>query len=60
VNAVHNAGVQLLATLLNNVALAFMVAGFVAPTVGGQLRGDWHALVTAAWVAFGGGLHCAA
>ena len=30
-HTVHNARVQLLATTLNNVALAFIVAGLVAP-----------------------------
>jgi hypothetical protein len=35
--AVHNAKVQLLTTLPNNLALAFIVAGFVVPTVGRQL-----------------------
>lgn len=41
-HAVHNARVQLLATALNNVALAFVVAGFVAPAVTGQLPTGWH------------------
>jgi hypothetical protein len=52
-HAVHNAKVQLLATLLNNLALAFIVAGFVAPTVGGQLHAGWDALLTVVWI--GGG-----
>jgi len=34
---IHNARVQLIATALNNLALAFIVAGFVAPFVSGQL-----------------------
>jgi len=50
-HAVHNARVQLLAMLLNNVALAFIVAGFVAPVVSGQLRPGWHAFVTPIWMA---------
>jgi hypothetical protein len=33
----HNARITLLATLLNNAALAFIVAGFIAPAAGGQL-----------------------
>jgi hypothetical protein len=59
-HAVHNARVQLLATLLNNLALAFIVAGFVAPTVSGQLHAGWHALVTLVWIGWGGSLHYAA
>jgi hypothetical protein len=38
-DVIHNARITLLATMLNNAALAFIVAGFIAPTVGGQLRG---------------------
>jgi hypothetical protein len=36
-NTIHNARVQLLATILNNMALAVIVAGFIAPVVTGQL-----------------------
>jgi hypothetical protein len=35
-----------IATARNNVALAFIVAGFIAPAVTGQLQTGWHALVT--------------
>jgi hypothetical protein len=59
-HTVHNARVQLLATALNNVALAFIVAGFVAPVVSGQLQRADRALVTFAWIAFGVGLHFSA
>jgi hypothetical protein len=51
-HAVHNARIQLLATALNNLALAVVVAGLVAPAVTGQLQGGWRLLVTLAWVRF--------
>jgi hypothetical protein len=59
-HAIHNARVQLLATALNNLALAFIVAGFVAPVVSGQLSGRSLALVTLAWIGLGIGLHSVA
>lgn len=59
-HAVHNARIQLLATALNNIALAFIVAGFVAPAVTGQLPSGWHALVTIAWIGLGLGIHLCA
>jgi hypothetical protein len=59
-HAIHNARVQLLATALNNLALAFVVAGFVAPAVSGQLAGRSLALVTLAWRGLGIGLHSVA
>jgi hypothetical protein len=34
--AIENAQVTLTATLINNLAAAFVVAGFVAPTISGQ------------------------
>jgi hypothetical protein len=40
-HAIHNARIQLLAALLNNAALAFIVAAFIAPAAGGQLQGGW-------------------
>jgi hypothetical protein len=52
-HAIHNARIQLLATALNNLGLAFIVTGFVAPGVTGQLHGGWHALVTLAWIVTG-------
>ena len=52
-HAIHNARVQWLATAPNNLGLAFIVTGFVAPGVTGQLHGGWHALVTLAWVVTG-------
>ena len=46
-HAVHNARIQLLATAQNNVALAFIVAGFVAPAVTVQLAYvTWDQVVT--------------
>ena len=59
-HAVHNARIQLLATLLNNAALGFIGGGFIAPAVTGQMHGGWHVLVTLAWIALGIGLHFAA
>ena len=59
-HTVHNARVQLIATMLNNIALAFIVAGFVAPTVAGRLSGSPGVIVTVAWVATGLVIHLAA
>jgi hypothetical protein len=60
VTAIHNARIQLLATLLNNAALAFIVAGFIAPATSGQLHVGGQAVTTVAWVALGVGLHFSA
>jgi hypothetical protein len=43
---IHNERVKLLATTINSTALAFVIGGFVAPTVSGQLRAGGHALIT--------------
>jgi hypothetical protein len=59
-HAVHNARIQLLATLLNNAALAFIVAGFIAPATNWQLHAGWQAVTTIAWVCLGVGLHFSA
>jgi hypothetical protein len=56
----HNARITLLATALNNVALAFIVAGFIAPAVTGQLPSGWRVLVTIAWIGLGVGIHLCA
>ena len=56
-HTVHNARITLLATALNNLALAVVVAGFVAPAASGQLHGGWQAVTTLAWVGFGIALH---
>ena len=45
-HTVHNARIQLLATLLNDAALAFIVAGFIALATGGQLHGGWQVVTT--------------
>jgi hypothetical protein len=59
-HTVHNARIQLLATALNNAALAFIVAGFVAPAVTGQLHGGIRVGQTLVWVGVGIELHFAA
>jgi hypothetical protein len=59
-NTVHNARITLLATLVNNIALAVVVAGFIAPAINGQLQGGSRALVTLAWIGFGAALHLCA
>jgi hypothetical protein len=56
-HAIHNARIQLLATLLNNAGLAFIVAGFIAPAASNQLHGGLQAAATVAWVGLGVGLH---
>ena len=56
-HTVHNARIQLLATAVSNLALAVIVAGFVAPAASGQLQGGNRALVTLAWLGFGIVLH---
>jgi hypothetical protein len=57
---IHNERVKLLATALNNAALAFIVAGFIAPLVTGQLQGGWRAAAIVLWVGLGVGLHFSA
>jgi hypothetical protein len=59
-HTVHNARVQLLATALNNIALAFIVAGFIAPAVTGQLPSGIRLLVTRAWASTGLVIHLSA
>ena len=49
---IHNAQVQLLATLVNNVALGFIGAGFIVPALNGQP--SWFAPIL---VGCGVGLH---
>lgn len=49
-HAVHNARVQLLATALNNLGVAAIVAGVVAPAVAGATGDAAH---ISAWLAFG-------
>ena len=59
-STIHNARINLLATALNNVALAFIVAGFVAPAVTGQLPAGGRAVVSIAWIGLGVGIHLCA
>jgi hypothetical protein len=56
-HTVHNARIALLATAVNNLALAVIVAAFVAPVVGSQLQGGGRALVVLAWISLGIVLH---
>jgi len=56
-HTIRNARITLLANLLNNAALAFIVAGFIAPAAGGQLHAGWQAVATFAWVCLGLALH---
>jgi hypothetical protein len=57
VHTIRNARVQLLATMVNNIAVAFVVAGFVAPAVTGQLPDTGRIVVTLAWIGIGIALH---
>jgi hypothetical protein len=57
VHTVHNARIALLATVFNNLALAVVVAGFIAPAASGQLHAGWQAVMTLAWIVFGTALH---
>jgi hypothetical protein len=52
-HTVHNARITLLATALNNIALAFLVAGLIAPAVTGQLQGGTRLLAVLAWAGTG-------
>jgi len=54
---IHNERVRLLATILNNAALAFIVAGFIAPLVTGQLQGGWRAAAIVLRTGLGVGPH---
>ena len=56
-HAVHNARITPLATAFNNLALAIIVAGFIAPATSGQLHSGWRAVITLAWIGFGIVLH---
>jgi hypothetical protein len=56
-HAVHNARITLLATALNNLALAVIVAGCIAPVINGQLAAAGQVATTLAWIAAGTILH---
>jgi hypothetical protein len=62
---VHNEQVKLTATALNNVAVGFVVGGFVAPVVGFSQALDVRAgaapiLFSLVWLATGFALHVSA
>jgi hypothetical protein len=52
-----NERIKLLATAINNLALAFVVAGYVGPVVSGTVPGNPRAIVLIFWVILGMGLH---
>ncbi len=52
-----NERLKLLATALNNLALAFIVAGYIGPVVTGAVPGSPRAIVAVAWLSLGLGLH---
>jgi hypothetical protein len=59
-NATHNARINMMATLMNNLAVAFVVAGFIAPAVSGHLDGAGRFIVALVWMLVGFGLHSVA
>jgi hypothetical protein len=48
-HTIHNSRVQLLATAFNNLALALIIAGVVAPAVNDQLDGVGRVVVALTW-----------
>jgi hypothetical protein len=56
-HTIHNARITLLATAFNNLALAVIVAGFIAPASSGRLHGGWQAVTTLTWIGCGIALH---
>jgi hypothetical protein len=54
---VHLSAQLVLGRLLNNIGLAFIVAGFVASAVGGQLLSGSRLLLVLAWAGFGVVVH---
>jgi hypothetical protein len=52
----HNERIKLLATILNNAALAFIVAAFIAPAAGGNLNLGWHVVTVLVWIGRGRGI----
>jgi hypothetical protein len=56
-NTVHNARATLTATIINNLAAAFAVAGFVAPAASGLLDSAGRFAVAVAWSGISVGLH---
>ena len=53
----YNERPKLLATALNNLALAFVVAGYVGPVVSGAVPGSPRAIVLIVWLLLGVGFH---
>ena len=58
--AIRNERTKLLATTLNNAALAFVIGGIIAPAITGNLVLGWHTLATLVWVGLGVCLHLSA
>jgi hypothetical protein len=56
-NTIHNARITLTATIINNLATAFAVAGLVAPAATGQLDSAGRLIVAFAWAVIAAGLH---
>lgn len=56
-DAIHNARLNLTATLVNNLATAFAVAGLVAPAASGQLVSVRTTVLALVWFTIGLGLH---
>lgn len=54
---IHNERTKLTATWVNNLGAAFVVAGFIAPAVSGQLDGAGRFVVALVWIGIGYGLH---
>jgi hypothetical protein len=52
---VHNERIKLLATAINNTALAFVIGGFVAPEISAR-PSAWSVV----WIGVGAALHLAA
>ena len=59
-HTIHNERIKLLATAFNNLALAVVVAGFIAPVTTGHLHEGGQAMTAVAWMCFGTGLHISA
>ena len=53
----YNERLKLVATALNNVAVAFVVIGLVTPVVAGSIPGTPAALAPLAWLGMGIFLH---
>ena len=56
-NAIHNERIKGTATLINNVATAFIVLGFVTPELNGQMTTAGRFLLGLVSIVVGAGLH---